>query len=106
MSQRLLGIVVAGVVALASPFAIAGTQCGCGQVTAPCADCYGGSVVSGLGTSTAYQGGVVEGSAIGGVAISGVVDGGIVSSGISTGFVSTNGTASGHKAGANRQQRD
>ena len=47
MSQRLLGMLVAFVFAVATPpVANAGTQCGCGQVASPCGDCYGGSVVS------------------------------------------------------------
>ena len=60
MSQRMLGILVAVVFAIATPYATAGTQCGCGQVASPCADCYGSSVVDpcstgDCGQTTVYQ---------------------------------------------------
>ena len=45
MSKRFFGMLVACVVAFASTAANADTPCGCGQVVAPCGDCYGSSVV-------------------------------------------------------------
>ena len=55
MSQRLLGMLVAVCFAVATPFANADTPCGCGQVAAPCGDCYGSSVVD------PYAGGISGG---------------------------------------------
>ena len=81
MSQRLLGMLVAVMFAVATPIAAnAGTQCGCGQVASPCGDCYGSSVVDPYST-----GGVIQGGSIGGGIVSGgFVDGGSFSGGSGT----------------------
>ena len=83
MSQRLLGMLVAVMFAVATPYANAGTQCGCGQVASPCGDCYGSSVVDPYSTGGFYQGGIVNG----GMASGGIVDGGMISGGIVSGGV-------------------
>ena len=84
MSQRLLGMLVAVVFAVATPIAAnAGTQCGCGQVASPCGDCYGSSVVDPYST-----GGVIQGGSIGGGIVSGgFVDGGSIGGGIVSGGI-------------------
>ena len=81
MSQRLLGMLVAVMFAVATPYAAnAGTQCGCGQVASPCGDCYGSSVVDPYST-----GGIIQGGSIGGGIVSGgFVDGGFVGGGSGT----------------------
>jgi len=73
MSQRMLGMLVAVCFAVATPYANAGTQCGCGQVASPCGDCYGSSVVD-----PSAGGVIIDGGLSGGVIESGVVDGGVV----------------------------
>ena len=86
MSKRFFGMLVACVVAFASTAANADTPCGCGQVVAPCGDCYGSSVVDpysaggivydGMSGGISYGGGVaVDGGA--GFA-GGIVDGGAI----------------------------
>ena len=88
MSKRFFGMLVAAVVAsFASTTANADTPCGCGQVVAPCGDCYGSSVVdpyssggfvnNGMSNGVSY-GGVVDGGAgyAGSAMVGGVVDGG------------------------------
>ncbi len=71
MSKRMFGMLVAVCFAVATPYANAGTQCGCGQVASPCGDCYGASVVS------PYAGGMGGMMATDGSAQSGMmVDGG------------------------------
>ena len=83
MSQRMLGMLVAAAFAIATPFANAGTQCGCGQVASPCSDCYGSSVVDPYSTGGIVQGGVVSGGFVsGGVINNGIVSGGIVGGGV------------------------
>ena len=115
MSKRFFGMLVACVVAtFASTTANADTPCGCGQVVAPCGDCYGSSVVDpysaggmvydGMSGGISYGGGVVvdggagmAGGIVGGGAIvgggevigsaGGAVVGGIVDGGIGGGVV-------------------
>ena len=91
MSQRMLGMLAAAVFAIATPYANAGTQCGCGQVASPCSDCYGSSVVDPYSTGGIVQGGVVSG---------GIVGGGIIDSGIATGGIVGGGVVDGSVAGA------
>ena len=82
MSQRLLGMLVALMFAVATPIAAnAGTQCGCGQVASPCGDCYGSSVVDPYSTGGFYQGGSIGGGMVSG----GFVDGGMVGGGMVNG---------------------
>ena len=92
MSQRLLGMLVAVGFALATPFAAnADTPCGCGQVAAPCGDCYGSSVVDPYAGGMIIDGmsaGVASGQVLGGTIIDGgagiggeVISGGIVDGG-------------------------
>ena len=89
MSQRMLGMLVAAAFAIATPFANAGTQCGCGQVASPCSDCYGSSVVDPYSTGGIVQGGVVSGGFVSGGGIdSGIVSGGFVGGGVVDGGVS------------------
>ena len=60
MSQRLLGMLVAVMFAVAVPIANASTPCGSGQVASPCGDCSGGSAVN---PYSANQGVIVDGGA-------------------------------------------
>ena len=87
MSTRFFGMLVACVFALATTTANADTPCGCGQVVAPCGDCYGSSVVNpysaggmvydGMSGGISYGGGVaVDGGA--GIVSGGIVDGGAI----------------------------
>ena len=86
MSQRMLGMLVAAAFAFATPYANAGTQCGCGQVASPCSDCYGSSVVDPYSTGGIVQGGVVSGGFVGGGMIdNGMSGGGFVGGGVVNG---------------------
>lgn len=90
MSKRFFGMLVASCFAFASTVANADTPCGCGQVAAPCGDCYGSSVVSPFSTGgivtdgslsgVSYDGGVIAdggaGFAAGGVVSQGAIVGG------------------------------
>ena len=114
MSQRLLGMLVAVMFAVATPIAAnAGTQCGCGQVASPCGDCYGSSVVDPYSTGGVIQGGsigggivsggIVDGGAYGGG--SGTVSGGIVSGGVVGGLGGGAGLSAGSHVGCGQSVR-